>query len=315
MLRHRFCIGCADLAGEVEAAVLCPRGEGVAAAVRRGEWEPDGSERYCGRCGGTVGPHEATASGCASCRGKVLAYEGVVRLGAYREPLAGWVGDLKFRREVGVAKVLGRCLAGAVRERLEGEAEEAWGRAEREVGMAADGGGAGTVDGGDGAGTRAEVSLASDGREVGGGAAEAVRRVDWSAVVVTPVPMSEARRLRRGIDHTGQLARAVARELGVRYVRGLATKWHPPQHLMEGGDRERNLRSAFRVRRGAAGAMAGKTVILVDDVLTTGSTARAAALALTGRDDLRFKAADGGPGGVLLGVVAVASRSGRGRGG
>jgi len=97
-------------------------------------------------------------------------------------------------------------------------------------------------------------------------------------VVVVPVPTSFRRRLSRGIDHSGAIASAVARSLRVPMVRALRRAHRPSQRSVPLSRRERNVAGSFRLRRRVD--LAGATVILVDDVSTTGATMRAAARAL-----------------------------------
>jgi ComF family protein len=100
---------------------------------------------------------------------------------------------------------------------------------------------------------------------------------DWDALV--PVPLHWARRWRRGFNQAEVLARAVARRHGLPVLprvlrRPRAT---PPQQ----GDveaRRRNVRDAFVGRAGPR--VAGRRLLLVDDVFTTGATVDACARAL-----------------------------------
>lgn len=126
-----------------------------------------------------------------------------------------------------------------------------------------------------------------------------------SNVVVCPAPTSWRRRVRRGVDHSGALASGVAAELDVPVRRLLARAHRAPQQGLVGSERRRNLRRAFRRRRGAD--VSGKVIVLVDDVLTTGATARGAARAL--RQGLR---GDERPSAVWLAVASVADPPGRG---
>jgi ComF family protein len=97
--------------------------------------------------------------------------------------------------------------------------------------------------------------------------------------LVVPVPASARRRRERGFDQAEEIARRVARALGIGLaIRGLVRVRHtPPQAGLSRSARRRALRGAFRAR---TRSVEGRCVILVDDVLTTGSTVRASSLAL-----------------------------------
>jgi ComF family protein len=96
--------------------------------------------------------------------------------------------------------------------------------------------------------------------------------------LVVPMPL-HARRLRqRGYNQAGEIACFAARGLGLRAEpRALRRVRHTlPQTVLPLGERQANLRGAFAAARG----LTGLRVALVDDVITTGSTAVAAATAL-----------------------------------
>jgi predicted amidophosphoribosyltransferase len=97
-----------------------------------------------------------------------------------------------------------------------------------------------------------------------------------TADVITYIPPDDDRSVRRG-HHP---ARRLAHELGDAWeldVRSLLarTRAVDRQAALTLPERRRNVHGAFRPRRGVAG-----TVILVDDVYTTGATAASAASAL-----------------------------------
>ena len=97
--------------------------------------------------------------------------------------------------------------------------------------------------------------------------------------VVIPVPMHWSRRLARGVDHATALARLVGRRMGVPLGAELVRiRNTPPQANLPASNRAANVRGAFKVRRPAAVAEA--TVLLVDDVVTTGATVNEAARTL-----------------------------------
>jgi ComF family protein len=90
--------------------------------------------------------------------------------------------------------------------------------------------------------------------------------------LLLPVPLHPRRQRTRGFNQAGLLARRLGRSHGwpVRedvLVRTVAT---PSQTELDAAGRRANVRGAFRLRRPAA--VAGRHVVLVDDVLTTGAT-------------------------------------------
>jgi ComF family protein len=121
-----------------------------------------------------------------------------------------------------------------------------------------------------------------------------VRELGVEAVV--PVPLHWWRRWARGYNQSEALALALAarshlpcRPGWLRRIRNT-----PRQTLQTAGARRQNVAGAFRAR--ATPEVRGKTVLLVDDVLTTGSTASDAGRALRAAGAARI-------------VVAVLARS------
>jgi ComF family protein len=100
------------------------------------------------------------------------------------------------------------------------------------------------------------------------------------ADIVVPVPLHWRRRLARGYNQSEALARAVADRLGLPCRPSLLRRVrHTPQQTQQSpAGRRDNVRGAFAARLGRA--FAGKSILLVDDVMTTGSTASEAARAL-----------------------------------
>ena len=100
-----------------------------------------------------------------------------------------------------------------------------------------------------------------------------------SCDVIVPVPLHWRRHWDRGFNQSELLAKAMAREAGLRVTNALRrVQPTATQAGLSNSARRRNVTQAFRCHR--PGAVRGKRILLVDDVMTTGSTATACAQAL-----------------------------------
>ena len=101
----------------------------------------------------------------------------------------------------------------------------------------------------------------------------------WKPDLLVPIPLHPARLAMRGFNQSLELARGPARLLGIPLAgNGLArTRNNPPQTGLSALERERNVHRVFSASQDH---VSGKTVFLVDDVMTTGSTLEEAARTL-----------------------------------
>ena len=91
----------------------------------------------------------------------------------------------------------------------------------------------------------------------------------WRIDAVVPVPMHWRRRLARGTSAADLLAAGIARRLGLPHRHLLRRRRATPmQNELPFDDRRGNVRGAFV----ASSRAAGRRVLLVDDVTTTGAT-------------------------------------------
>ena len=96
--------------------------------------------------------------------------------------------------------------------------------------------------------------------------------------VLVAIPQHRSRLRKRGFNQAHELAKVLARRTGVPLEASLLTRVQqgPLQHTLSGEARRRNLAQAFA----ASPAVRDRSVWLVDDIMTTGSTLAAAAQTL-----------------------------------
>ena len=114
---------------------------------------------------------------------------------------------------------------------------------------------------------------------LGGLLADYLGSLRFEADVISPVPLHSKRERSRGYNQSHLLVREVSRRVQTpmaddRLLRSMDT---PPQVAMSGREeRRQNIEGAFECTRDATGLR----VLLIDDVVTTGSTMSACASAL-----------------------------------
>lgn len=119
-------------------------------------------------------------------------------------------------------------------------------------------------------------------------------QTDWfcNCDMVTWVPISFRRKLKRGYDQSALLAKALAEELDIEAVQTLKKIRHtvPQSSLAKAEHRRANILGAYKALNKAQ--IAGKRILLLDDVITTGATASECAktLLVAGAKEVVFAA-------------------------
>ncbi len=102
---------------------------------------------------------------------------------------------------------------------------------------------------------------------------------NWHPDVLIPVPVHPSRRRKRGFNQAEELAKRLSKKLGIPMISGflLRTRKTAPQRELNPKERLANLQKAFSID---SRIPAPESVILVDDIYTTGSTMEACARVL-----------------------------------
>jgi ComF family protein len=102
--------------------------------------------------------------------------------------------------------------------------------------------------------------------------------LDQTFELVVPVPLHWRRRWSRGFNQSELLARSISRRTGIPLGKSLRRRRATDvQAGLSKTGRRQNVSGAFFAR---AGALRNQRILLVDDVMTTGATATACAVAL-----------------------------------
>lgn len=99
---------------------------------------------------------------------------------------------------------------------------------------------------------------------------------------VVPVPLYPMRQWRRRYNQSALLANSVARRAGIGVRHNILKRVRPtrPQVGLTASQRRRNVSGAFAIVDAARQEVAGRQIVLIDDVITTGATVNACAKAL-----------------------------------
>jgi ComF family protein len=106
--------------------------------------------------------------------------------------------------------------------------------------------------------------------------AQALQAQNWTFDMLIPVPLHPARLAERGYNQSEQLCNHLTQELHIPHVpHALQRQRNTPHQVgLHAAERLENVADAFTL---AAAAVAGKRVLLIDDVCTTGATLSACA--------------------------------------
>ncbi len=224
----------------------------------------------CRRCG-LPGPDAL----CGGCHADPPAFTSLAAGGLFGGPLADAVHALKYGGRPALARPLGAWLA----HRTWGGRSPAYGDSEQsECGTLRASRGVSPASEAAKPAAASAASIRAEGAAAGPQAAllpGARAQPSW----IVAVPLGRRRRLDRGYDQAALLARSLARSApGARFLPGalVRTRETAPQVGRTRTERLGNVRGAFR----GSPAVQGRDVVLVDDVVTTGATARACAEAL-----------------------------------
>jgi len=112
--------------------------------------------------------------------------------------------------------------------------------------------------------------------------AEAGRDLQPGVDIIVPVPLSRLRLLLRHFNQAAVLAAELSRQTGIPMDPMLLkrVRWTRSQVGMTRDQRRRNIAGAFGVPRHGRARLEGRSVLLVDDVVTTGATVDACARTL-----------------------------------
>lgn len=117
------------------------------------------------------------------------------------------------------------------------------------------------------------------GIQLGETLASVIQELSLSADIVLPVPLHKRKHRERGYNQSEFLAQGIARKLSIPWNPSLLIRqrYTQSQTKLSADERRQNMLNAFALRPSSMEHLSGKTCIIVDDVITTGSTIKACA--------------------------------------
>lgn len=97
-------------------------------------------------------------------------------------------------------------------------------------------------------------------------------RSNWNIDLIIPIPLHQLKKAERGYNQSFYIAKGIGKILKITFSDRIVKriKYTESQTTMTLNEREENISGAFRIRN--KNAINGKSILLVDDVITTGAT-------------------------------------------
>ena len=98
------------------------------------------------------------------------------------------------------------------------------------------------------------------------------RITNWKIDYIIPVPLHHLKKAERGYNQSFYIAKGLGKELGILVAQNFIRRkrFTESQTTMNLKERQENIEGAFKVKRNLN--LNGNNILLVDDVITTGST-------------------------------------------
>ncbi len=101
-----------------------------------------------------------------------------------------------------------------------------------------------------------------------------IKRANWQIDIICPIPLHWSRYLERGYNQSALVAKALAKELDVEFIKLLKRKKRTKQQAkLNRLERKHNLNKAFELN---SYNINNKNIVILDDVVTSGATVSAA---------------------------------------
>ena len=102
----------------------------------------------------------------------------------------------------------------------------------------------------------------------------------WNIDIIIPVPLHHLKKAERGYNQSEFIVQGLSSKLKITFTTKVVkrTRYTESQTTFNQTEREKNISNAFKVRRKKK--IVGKNILMVDDVITTGSTIKECGKAL-----------------------------------